>query len=195
MILSSSRGKVIDYLGAHQHLAVDIHCSVDDHGGMCIRSGDQRFYEGPIAFRIPSLFSGVAEVREWWDTEGERFGIDVHVIVATSCERVGRASQVLPVTVSETKINEREKVPPRQRACLQHSSRTPGALVDRLIQVTALPPGGAGAGRRRAPGAGSQSFSRRSERFCPSRTWAWNPISAELAALKASAGQWPSVCC
>jgi hypothetical protein len=79
MILSSSRGKVIDYLGTHQHLAVDIQCSVDDHGGMCIRSGEQRFHEGPISFRIPSLFSGVAEVREWWDTEGERFGIDVQV--------------------------------------------------------------------------------------------------------------------
>lgn len=79
MILSRSRGTVIDYLGTHQHLAVDIHCSVDDDGGMCIRSGEQRFYEGPIAFRFPSLFSGVAEVREWWDTEGERFGIEVHV--------------------------------------------------------------------------------------------------------------------
>lgn len=79
MILSSSRGAVVDYLGTHQHLAVDIRCSVDDGGGMCIRSGEQRFYEGPIAFRFPSLFSGVAEVREWWDEKAERFGIDVHV--------------------------------------------------------------------------------------------------------------------
>lgn len=79
MILSSSRGGVVDYLGTHQHLAVDIRCSADDYGGMCIRSGEQRFYEGPIAFRFPSVFSGVAEVREWWDEEGERFGIDVRV--------------------------------------------------------------------------------------------------------------------
>lgn len=113
MILSSSRGKVVDYLGTHQHLAVDIQCSVDDHGGMCIRSGEQRFYEGPIAFRIPKLFSGVAEVREWWDTEGERFGIDVHVsnrvfgplfgyrgsftVVERPCSRTEIPLDVLPV--------------------------------------------------------------------------------------------------
>lgn len=79
MILSKSRGVVVDYLGTHQHLAVDIHCEVDDQGAMCIRSGEQRFYEGPIAFRFPLLFSGVAHVREWWDEAAERFHIDVNV--------------------------------------------------------------------------------------------------------------------
>ncbi len=46
---------------------------------MCIRSGEQRFYEGPIAFRFPLALSGVANVREWWDDEHERFRIEVHV--------------------------------------------------------------------------------------------------------------------
>jgi hypothetical protein len=78
MIHSKSRG-IVDYLGTHQHLAVDLHCSVDDEGAMCIESGEQRFYEGPIAFRFPLVFSGVARVREWWDEERERFGIDVNV--------------------------------------------------------------------------------------------------------------------
>jgi hypothetical protein len=55
MIRSVERGVVIDYLGTHQHLAVDIACAVDDDGAMCIETGDQRFYEGPIAFRFPAL--------------------------------------------------------------------------------------------------------------------------------------------
>jgi hypothetical protein len=79
MIFSRSRGVIVDYLGTHQHLAVDIHCSVDDQGGLQLRSGEQRFYEGPVAFRFPMLFSGVADVREWWDDEAERFCIDVNV--------------------------------------------------------------------------------------------------------------------
>ena len=79
MILSPIRNAIIDYLGTHQHLAVDIHCSVDEEGAMCIKTGEQRFYEGPIAFRFPLLFSGVAEVREWWDEAAERFRIEVAV--------------------------------------------------------------------------------------------------------------------
>ena len=46
---------------------------------MCIRTGEQRFYEGPIAFRFPLALSGAAHVREWWDEEAERFRIEVHV--------------------------------------------------------------------------------------------------------------------
>jgi hypothetical protein len=46
---------------------------------MCIRSGEQRFYEGRLAFRFPLVFSGVADVREWWDEDAQRFRIEVHV--------------------------------------------------------------------------------------------------------------------
>jgi hypothetical protein len=79
MIFSEQRGCIVDYLGTHQHLAVDIHCSVDEAGALCLRSGEQRFYEGPIAFRFPLLFSGIASVREWWDESTQRFGIEVNV--------------------------------------------------------------------------------------------------------------------
>jgi hypothetical protein len=79
MILSRSRGTVVDYLGTHQHLAVDIHCAADHDGAMCIRTGEQRFYEGPIGFRFPLVLSGVADVREWWDDSAQRFRIDVSV--------------------------------------------------------------------------------------------------------------------
>jgi hypothetical protein len=65
MIYAESRARIVDYLGTHQHLAVDLELSVDERGGMRIRSGEQRFYEGPVAFTFPLLFSGVATVCEW----------------------------------------------------------------------------------------------------------------------------------
>jgi hypothetical protein len=66
-------------LGPHQHLAVDIHLDVDERGGLHLRSDEQRFYEGPLAFRFPLFFSGVADVHEWYDDEAQRFRIDVRV--------------------------------------------------------------------------------------------------------------------
>jgi len=79
MIYSESRGRIVDYLGSHQHLAVDLDVSVDERGGMCIRSGAQRFYEGWISFSFPLFFSGTAEVCEWYDDEAEKFRIQVEV--------------------------------------------------------------------------------------------------------------------
>ena len=72
-------GRIVDYLGTHQHLAVDIDLSVDERGGLRLRSGAQRFYEGPIAFTFPMLFSGVADVCEWYDERDQRFHIEVNV--------------------------------------------------------------------------------------------------------------------
>ena len=79
MIFSEGRGRIVDYLGTHQHLAVDIEMSVAPNGGIRLRSGEQRFYEGPVAFRFPMLFSGVAEVCEWYDDEAACFRIEVVV--------------------------------------------------------------------------------------------------------------------
>jgi hypothetical protein len=82
MVWSERRGRVVDYLGTHQHLAVDISLAVDSSGGgggLRLRSGEQRFYEGPVAFRFPSLLTGIAEVHEWWSAEEERFRIEVRV--------------------------------------------------------------------------------------------------------------------
>jgi hypothetical protein len=79
MIYSERRGRIVDYLGTHQHLAVDIDLSVDDRGGLRVRSGAQRFYEGPVAFNFPMLFSGFAEVCEWFDDSDGKFHIDVDV--------------------------------------------------------------------------------------------------------------------
>lgn len=79
MIYSRTRRRVVDYLGTHQHLAVDIHLGTRENGGLALRSGEQRFYEGPVAFRFPMLFSGVANVSEWYDAGEDRFRIEVAV--------------------------------------------------------------------------------------------------------------------
>jgi hypothetical protein len=79
MIYSEQRGRIVDYLGTHQHLAVDIDLSVDERGGLRLRSGAQRFYEGRVGFRFPMLLSGYADVHEWYDDGTARFRIDVRV--------------------------------------------------------------------------------------------------------------------
>ena len=79
MIYGQQRRRIIDYLGSHQHLAVDITLAPDERGGLRLRSGAQRFYEGPIGFTFPLLFSGVADVCEWYDEATQRFRIQVVV--------------------------------------------------------------------------------------------------------------------
>jgi Domain of unknown function (DUF4166) len=81
MVWSESRGCIVDYLGTHQHLAVDIALSVDpETKGLRLRSGEQRFYEHRIGFSFPMWLSGVADVHEWFDeaTDRYRISVDVH---------------------------------------------------------------------------------------------------------------------
>lgn len=70
-------GHVLDHLGTHQHLAVDLTASVLDDGNLQIVSGAQRSYEGRLGFRSPMIASGTALLREAWDEQHERFTIDV----------------------------------------------------------------------------------------------------------------------
>jgi hypothetical protein len=79
MVYSSTRHRIVDYLGSHEHLAVDIDLAVDEQGGLRLRSGAQRFYEGVIGFSFPMLFSGIADVREWYDDTARCFRISVNV--------------------------------------------------------------------------------------------------------------------
>jgi Domain of unknown function (DUF4166) len=79
MIWSERHGGIVDYLGSHEHLAVDLDLWVDERGGLRLRSGAQRFYEGAVAFSFPLLFSGIAEVCEWYDDQAQRFRIEVDV--------------------------------------------------------------------------------------------------------------------
>lgn len=70
---------IVDYLGTHQHLAVDLDVSAAPDGSLLLRSGAQRFYEGPVAFRFPMLFSGRATLRERFDETDGRFHVDLRV--------------------------------------------------------------------------------------------------------------------
>jgi len=79
MIYSDQRRKIVDYLGTHQHLAVDINLEVAPNGGLALRSDAQRFYEGPVGFSFPMLFSGIAKVCEWYDEAAHCFRIEVNV--------------------------------------------------------------------------------------------------------------------
>jgi len=79
MIFSERRDCIVDYLGTHQHLAVDIDLSVDERGGLRLRSGAQRFYEGSLGFTFPLLLSGIADVCEWYNDRDEQFHIEVNV--------------------------------------------------------------------------------------------------------------------
>ena len=79
MIFSEERGLIVDYLGTHQHLAVDIEMGVAENGGLHLRSGEQRFYEGRVAFRFPMAMSGYADVCEWYDDAAQCFRIEVVV--------------------------------------------------------------------------------------------------------------------
>ncbi len=79
MVLSEGSARVIDYLGTHQHLAVDLELSARDDGSLHLRSDAQRFYEGPVAFRFPMLFSGRADLVESFDDEAGQFHIVLEV--------------------------------------------------------------------------------------------------------------------
>lgn len=79
MIYSDERKGIVDYLGSHQHLAVDLELSVLPNGGLKVHSTAQRFYEGIIGFSFPMLFSGYADVSEWFDDAAQKFCIDVNV--------------------------------------------------------------------------------------------------------------------
>lgn len=72
-------GRVIDYLGTHQHLAVDLDLSVLDDGSLRLTTHGQRFYEGPVGFRFPLLLSGEARLHEWFDDDTQEFHVDLEV--------------------------------------------------------------------------------------------------------------------
>ena len=79
MVFDPERGAVVDYLGTHQHLAVDLSLEVEPDGSLLLRSGAQRFREGWIDFGFPMLFSGYAELRERFDDEAGVFRVRLEV--------------------------------------------------------------------------------------------------------------------
>lgn len=76
MVHSAGRG-LVDYLGTHQYLAVDLVLSARPDGGFRIRSGEFRFREGT---RLPRALTVTATVDEWFDDDLGRFRIEVKVV-------------------------------------------------------------------------------------------------------------------
>lgn len=73
------KGRIVDYLGTHQHLAVDLNLQVDSDGSLHLQSDVQRFYAGPLGFRFPMLFSGRADLHESYDEQAKVFRISMAV--------------------------------------------------------------------------------------------------------------------
>lgn len=78
-MIRGASGGIIDYLGSHQHLAVDLEFVAEPDGSLTIRSGAQRLYERAVAFRFPDMLTGRAVLHERFDDATGRFAIDVTV--------------------------------------------------------------------------------------------------------------------
>ncbi len=72
-------GRLVDYLGTHQHLAVDLDLQATSEGSLLLTTHGQRFYEGPVGFRFPLLFSGQATLHESYDDAAEVYRINLEV--------------------------------------------------------------------------------------------------------------------
>ena len=78
-MITGPDGRIVDYLGTHQHLAVDLDLAVEPDGSLLLRSGEQRFYAGPLGFDFPMLFSGHAELREAYDDDAGVYRVRLEV--------------------------------------------------------------------------------------------------------------------
>lgn len=78
-MIAGRTGRIVDYLGTHQHLAVDLELRAEPDGSLLLRSDAQRFYGGPVAFRFPMLFSGRAELRESYDDDAHEYRVSLEV--------------------------------------------------------------------------------------------------------------------
>ncbi|KIS26002.1 hypothetical protein TV39_18455 [Arthrobacter sp. SPG23] len=79
MVYSPDTGRIIDYLGTHQHLATGLVLEVLPDGSLHLQSTDQRFYEGFIGFTLPPALTGTAELYENFDDARGVFTIQMQV--------------------------------------------------------------------------------------------------------------------
>ena len=76
LVATDVPGRIINHLGTHQHLAVNLDCAAGPQGDMRIHSTTQRINEGRIRFRFPRLFSADAEVTVGYDDARRCYFID-----------------------------------------------------------------------------------------------------------------------
>ncbi|GAA4899691.1 DUF4166 domain-containing protein [Stackebrandtia albiflava] len=80
MVRHPDRDVILDYLGTHQHLAVDLRFTAEDTGSLRITSETQVFLEGPVRLPVPRIITGTATVRESFDDEALVFRVQVEVV-------------------------------------------------------------------------------------------------------------------
>lgn len=71
--------RLAGFVGRPAMQQTHLNLAVEPDGSLRLRSGAQRFNEGPIACRFPMLFSGRADLRESWDPDAEVFRISLEV--------------------------------------------------------------------------------------------------------------------
>ncbi|MDY7081619.1 MAG: DUF4166 domain-containing protein [Halobacteria archaeon] len=79
MVYSKERGGVVDYLGTHQNVAVDLYFTVDENGNLHISSEEGRFYTPYFGFGIPRALSTDARVSEYYDDTDDVFRVHVEI--------------------------------------------------------------------------------------------------------------------
>ncbi|MGX7680467.1 DUF4166 domain-containing protein [Jatrophihabitans sp. DSM 45814] len=82
MIFSENRGCIVNYLGSHQDIAAELQLSVTPDGGIRMRGGDQRLYQGRFGMKLPRALAATAEVVESFDVADDRFTISVEIKAA-----------------------------------------------------------------------------------------------------------------
>ncbi|WP_182906155.1 DUF4166 domain-containing protein [Microbispora sp. H13382] len=79
MVYDSTRNGILEYVGSHQHVSVDLDLRVDERGGLVFRTGGFRLHEGWLSCRLPKALTGSALVRESYDDDAGEFRIEVTV--------------------------------------------------------------------------------------------------------------------
>jgi hypothetical protein len=82
MVFSERRGCIVNYLGSHQDIAAELHLEPTEGGGVRMRGGNQRIYQGRFGLKLPDAVAANAAVVETFDEETERFRITVDVAAA-----------------------------------------------------------------------------------------------------------------
>jgi hypothetical protein len=82
MVFSERRGCIVNYLGSHQDIAAELHLQPTESGGLRMRGGNQRIYQGRFGLKLPDALAAKAEVIETFDEEAERFTISVQIAAA-----------------------------------------------------------------------------------------------------------------
>jgi hypothetical protein len=82
MVFSERRGCIVNYLGSHQDIAAELHLEPTKGGGVRMRGGNQRIYQGRLGLKLSGALAAKAEVVETFDEEAERFTITVDIAAA-----------------------------------------------------------------------------------------------------------------